>query len=830
MSARSYALAGSLAALAATVCWLVQAFAEVQVGTGFQPGESVQSIRVEIAVAPGGEDLDEPLALDLGLGFPLWLQRLGRVDSTVAPFGAVSQSGTDAHAIRAGERATFEFTASGVAGLDVLRTTDQLLAGVQVSDISRVGFTSPAEHGWILAGYKIDINGKPFVANDAVNANGRGLQDAARERLQELNRDLAPQQTELTDLQALAATGLATAADQTRLAELQAALAPQIAEQRRIERQLRGAAPLFVESGFRPQGRTSGAIESMRVTVITAPHTGAETRNYVYFRAGGHKYLLGSPLHPLSPDYGEQVFELDLATGPLVAGDLRGYGLGMLAHAQPGGDTPDRWHPQRLRIEVDGRAVYDSEENSLDRSSLAAIRLIPPAQMNSDDSAVVNTPIEREAFVWLAGSGAGLDLVNGGPAELPGEDDPTYPDPEPGITVDQDITINEETWYDPDAGPFPGETGFPDDWEPGWAPGWGPGWHPGWGPGLDPGWGPGWIPGPSWLDLLLLGLLDELDVLPDWVLPDWVIPDPVGEPPQLEEVTVDRMTGTIHWTVTGDEAQIDHFTVDVVRVRPDLDVPLDGMLSMPLEVAAHERSVPLSSLVMTPVMETADSASRGYLAVRVTMVPTDPAIGVDPGLAPAVPLRVMLPGQSLHLSHDFIYTEAGGPTTHPAVAFGGEPELPGRAVWLASEIDAHTGVVFGGYSPLQHHIVARPDNDGDVIEVRLHSDVLPPGNYRLIAYLGFQGALEEPADVLVTQDADLRSILDPSAHNGYPLLIHLTADPALPPGHLIPLIADMETSDVAPGPMALDVRYRLTNIHVDPRHPPVLFGVRLIEM
>ncbi len=270
MSARSYALAGSLAALAATVCWLVQAFAEVQVGTGFQPGESVQSIRVEIAVAPGGEDLDEPLALDLGLGFPLWLQRLGRVDSTVAPFGAVSQSGTDAHAIRAGERATFEFTASGVAGLDVLRTTEQLLAGVQVSDISRVGFTSPAEHGWILAGYKIDINGKPFVANDAVNANGRGLQD---------------------------------------------------------ERQLRGAAPLFVESGFRPQGRTSGAIESMRVTVITAPHTGAETRNYVYFRAGGHKYLLGSPLHPLSPDYGEQVFELDLATGPLVAGDRRIAGI-----------------------------------------------------------------------------------------------------------------------------------------------------------------------------------------------------------------------------------------------------------------------------------------------------------------------------------------------------------------------------------------------------------------------------------------------------------------------------------------------------------------------
>ena len=54
-------------------------------------------------------------------------------------------------------------------------------------------------------------------------------------------------------------------------------------------------------------------------------------------------------------------------------------------------------------------------------------------------------------------------------------------------------------------------------------------------------------------------LLDELGVLPDWV-----IPDPVGEPPQLEQVTVDLATQTIHWTVTGDESQIDHFTIDRV--------------------------------------------------------------------------------------------------------------------------------------------------------------------------------------------------------------------------------------------------------------------------
>ena len=188
------------ALLAATGIWLVRVAAEVQLGRDFQPNEAVETIRVEIAVAPGGEDLDEPLALDLGLGFPLWLHRLGRVETTAAPFGAVSQRGTAAHAIRAGERAVFEFSVSGEPGLDELRTTPQLLAGVRVSDISRIGFTSQADHGWILAGYAIQINGKPFASNNTVNANGRGKQDEARERLTELNRDLGPEQAELTDL------------------------------------------------------------------------------------------------------------------------------------------------------------------------------------------------------------------------------------------------------------------------------------------------------------------------------------------------------------------------------------------------------------------------------------------------------------------------------------------------------------------------------------------------------------------------------------------------------------------------------------------------------
>lgn len=161
-----------------------------------------------------------------------------------------------------------------------------------------------------------------------------------------------------------------------------------------------------METGFQPIGRAGTPVQKLTLTVVTAPHHAAETDNYVYFRTGGHKYLLSGPAAPLTPDFGPQVFELDLSAAPLTASDLRGYALGMLANRPPYADAPDRWHPERLRVEVDGRVVYDSEDNAIDRSSLAAIRLIPPAHLNSAGVVVENDPIARETFVWEAGSGA----------------------------------------------------------------------------------------------------------------------------------------------------------------------------------------------------------------------------------------------------------------------------------------------------------------------------------------------------------------------------------------------------------------------------------------
>jgi hypothetical protein len=805
------------------VLWLFQATAQVQVGQEFQPNEAVDSIRVELVVGEEGEDLDEPIALDLGLGFPLWLHRLGRVDRVAAPFGAVSQVGTEVHAIRAGERATFEFRTAGVAGLDEMLETRQLLAGVRVSDINRVGFTSQANHGWVLSGYTIHINGKQFIANNAVNANGRGRQDEARERLMELNREASPQQVELTDLRALVAAGLATDADRTRLTELERTVSPQQAEVQRLERQLRGAAPFYVESGFRSPWRTNGAIDKVKVTVVTAPHTAASTRNYVYFRTGGHKYLLGSAVQPLAPDYGPQEFTLDLATAPLTASDLRGYALGVLAPREPTGDAPDRWHPQRLRVEVDGRLVYDSEDNDLDRASLSAIRLIPPAQLNAGGQVVANTPVAREAFVWEAGSGAGLDLVHGGAEPLPAEGDAGYPAPEPGLVLDANVNVvvqDQDNWYDPAAEPFPGEMCFGPEWEPGWAPG--GGWLPDWGPGWDDGWGPGWNPGPSWQDLLLLGLLDQLGVLPDWV-----IPDPVGEPPQLEQVNVDMTTQTIHWTVTGDQSQVDHFTVDRVLIRPDQVVPIVETIGDPFIVPAGQCSLPISELDDFAPMWMGDLATRYYLAYRVTMVPTDPAIGVDPGLSPAIPARPMSPLTHFEVLPTYTYDPVIGPSQNRALALGGEPELPGPAAWVAGETAAHNGVVFAGLSPLQHHLVARAENNGDRTIIRV-SGMIPPGHHRFIAYAGFQGAVEQHAAANITGHFSLHAGGDPPVELSADAAIE--ANPALAPTPLVPLIRDIDTAVIGPGVIFFHAEFTFDHPDIDPNHPPVLFGLRLLPL
>ena len=74
------------------------------------------------------------------------------------------------------------------------------------------------------------------------------------------------------------------------------------------------------------------------------------------------------------------------------------------------GDAPDRWHPERIRVEVDGSVVYDSEDYPYDRKSLKAIRLIPPAHLDQDGKLTSNkNHTLREIYVWESGKALGLD-------------------------------------------------------------------------------------------------------------------------------------------------------------------------------------------------------------------------------------------------------------------------------------------------------------------------------------------------------------------------------------------------------------------------------------
>ena len=78
------------------------AVGELQLGSDFEPSESVEQISVRITVSSEGEDLQEPVALDLGLGFPFWLHPLGREEGEPVFFGALPNRTDALHTARAG--------------------------------------------------------------------------------------------------------------------------------------------------------------------------------------------------------------------------------------------------------------------------------------------------------------------------------------------------------------------------------------------------------------------------------------------------------------------------------------------------------------------------------------------------------------------------------------------------------------------------------------------------------------------------------------------------------------------------------------------------------
>ncbi len=827
-----------------------QADAELTLSEDFEADEAIESLTVQISVGADGQDPDEPIALDLGLGFPFWLHPVGRAENEAAPFGAVPQLTTASRTVTAGTDASFTFNLAGDMGQDVLQTSTQLLAGVRISDISRIGFAGQGGTNWILCGYDIQINGRPFAANGEVNAAISGIQDTARNRLAELTPEITPLAEEADDLRALIEAGLATDEDRQRLEDIGERLVPLLAEQNRLERQLGGSYPWFQEPGFSSPWREGADINEIRVTLLTYPHSGADTQNYVYFRTGGHKYLLGSPDNPLAPEHGPQSFRLDLVGAPLTAADLRGKALGMIAHGDPFGDAPDRWHPQRVMIEVDGSVVYDSDENEIDRLSLEAIRLIPPAHLDEVGDCVENAPCARETFVWEGGTGAGLDLATGGVAELPEDDSPLYPDAEPGLVTDETFDSFEDdmyTGFDDYCPPFEGEEFYGDDWYAGygddfgyweddyWDDGyWDDGhWDDGMG-GYGPGYGWGDLLGHLLHDLLGLGDWDGIPGLDD-IIDDAIEPDPVGEPLQITNVRLvtDGADRLIRWEVTGDEANVASYHVELLMFYPHRLDPIGGAVFEADVAAGADRA-----LVDAGAFDDArtDAGADLFLAYILPLVSAefhepDPAIPEPMQPGPAQPLQ--LSDRTLRPTV-FRGPQVGGGIMMRDVDLAGEPPHSNSAAWLDGPVNSHIGFAFDAMGTSATNIVARPGPELESMTVSFDDIPILPRRWSLVTHAGFVGDLDTENVAHVEAECLVQHMFAPGVETDPPLNVSEVlethaADPQ--PLRVLRIDIDTETHPdlgIAP-PYLVRPTVGVDAPIFDMTSPPAFFGMRFIE-
>jgi len=573
--------AGAPAAIGDSTASSPQVLPDAAVADRFKMDEAVKTLTVSIRASSAGADLNEPISLDLGLGFPLLLWPVGRQPNETAPFGAVPQTTTAAAKIPAGQSASFSFHLldDEESGGDDFEASRQLLAGVRVGDIRRIGFASCRKTPWRLDSYSLSINGKQFASRTSEPLAAE--QQQLRAERTDLETKLATLREQYARLETLVASDTATAADLKRMEETAAegaallkdldqlragwmadpwsasetleadslalervvlqlgsplgksapqaapsggaadpeapppdagaapaeasanttegepprdgtpsdalagqdptkdvheatgqseSLSEQSLSQQKVllEGRIQGKYPWFVDAQFQPFWQTTqpvaeALIKRVEVVLETASHNGAGTQNYVYFRTGAHKYPLNDVCLPLSAEYGPQRFAIDLLAGPLTASDLRGWAVGMLAVPTPFGSAPDRWHPQRIQVFVDAKPVYDSEENTIVRLSLAAVRLIPPKHLDQEGRLIGNVPNPRETYLWEAGTGQGLDLVHGGALDLPPRDDPNSPDAEPGLS-DPALPPGDPSG---DLGEAPDFPQFPGEQEPG---------------------------------------------------------------------------------------------------------------------------------------------------------------------------------------------------------------------------------------------------------------------------------------------------------------------------------------------------------------------------
>lgn len=380
------------------------------------PDEPVESIKITLGVGIQGAALSEPVDVHLGLGFPLRLYPLGGVkrEPSFAAFPHKTSLEGKEDAIQPGQMATFEFSAKGDdAGLDALRTSPQLLADVKCGDLQRIGLASQGRSDWVLAGYRIEVNGKLFAANGLVDARAQEKLASSRESLMKLLPDYEAKTnaTNLTDAE-------------------KADLKTEHALVRALSGRVAGAVPWFDESdgAFKTATPAGSKVEHLRITLKVGGGPQQGTRNPVYLVAGARKFLLSSEVDPLRDSNEPQLFDLaafELTMNPLTKEILSTPGVGIIGSGTPMNKIPDRAQLQSVKIEADGQVVYDSDKQPEDQKTLSALWLTPAAYFNEAGELMRPGLTAAEVTVWKSG----MALPEPPPAV------PLPPEPPPQVNV-----------------------------------------------------------------------------------------------------------------------------------------------------------------------------------------------------------------------------------------------------------------------------------------------------------------------------------------------------------------------------------------------------------
>lgn len=375
------------------------------------PDEIVESIKITLGVGTEGAALSEPVDVHLGLGFPLRLYPLGGVrrEPSFAAFPHKSSLEGMAVTIAPGQMATFEFSAKeNEAGLDALRTSQQLLSDVKCGDLQRIGFASQGRVDWVLAGYRIEVNGKLFAANGLVDARVQDKLASSRDSLMKILPEYERK------------TKRATLTDDEK-----AELKTEHALVRALSGRVVGAVPWFEETSeaFKPTPPAGTKVENLRISLTGGVGPQQGTRNPLYLLAGSRKFLLTSEADPLRDASEPQLYDIapfELAMNPLTREALAVPGVGVVGSGAPTNKIPDRAQLQRLTIEADGQPVYDSEQQPDDQKTLPSVWLTPSAHFDEAGDVVRTLATSREVPVWMSGMKPAAEP----PAALPPEPPP----------------------------------------------------------------------------------------------------------------------------------------------------------------------------------------------------------------------------------------------------------------------------------------------------------------------------------------------------------------------------------------------------------------------